>query len=154
MNRSNFAIPDNEGKAVCWKLLCYEIMYLWNLLGGCSSNTLEKIIEDCQTVDEASESILGLKQFLMGATYTIFEDFDKAIKSYNDCIQICNNNPSALHLFYIPAYSCYELAVILMKNDDEDSKREAQKLLRNAQIYKNFDFEHRLKLKLVNFKTS
>lgn len=122
-------------------------------MGSCSSVTLESIIEDCQSVDETSEPILGLKQFIQGATYSVKKDDKKAINSYYECIQICNENPSNLHLFYIPAYASYELATILMKCENEDSKNEAQKLLLKAQIYKNFDFEHRLKLKLVNFKT-
>lgn len=154
MNRSKFAIPEGDCEtAVYWRLLCYEIMYLWNLLGSSSSNTLEKIIEDCHNVD-SSKPILGLNQLLKGAIYKILKDYEKAINCYNECIQICCNNPSELHVLYIPAYANYELADILMKNESgETSKGEACKLAQKAQTYKNFDFEHRLKLKLVNLKT-
>lgn len=153
MNRCNFVISGDEQKPVFWRFLCYEIMYLWNLLGSCSSETLQKIIEDCENEDKQVDPIIGLRKFLTGAAYTLLKDEEKAISSYSECIELCNDNSADLHLFYIPAYASYELAVILMKSENEDSKNEAQKLIQNAQSYRNFDFEHRLKLKLVNFKT-
>ena len=146
-------MSEDEQKPIFWRFLCYEIMYLWNLLGSCSSETLEKIIYDCETEDEQIDPINGLRKFLMGAAYNLLKDEEKAISSYNECIKLCNEKSSDTHLFYIPAYASYELAVILMKSENEDSKNEAQKLIQNAQFYRNFDFEHRLKLKLVNFIT-
>lgn len=148
-NRVNAAIPDDERDSSFWKLLCYEIMYLWNLLGSCSSTTLQEIIDDCST-NEVSEPILGLSQFLMGASYAVLNDYENAIQCYKDCINICNENPSKLQLTHIPAYANYELAVILSKR----CEHECQIFIQNAQIYKNFDFEHRLKLKIHNFKGS
>lgn len=153
MNRCNYAIPDDERDLVYWKLLCYEIMYLWNLLGTCSTATLEMIIVDCKSVEKLSEPILGLSHFLMGSCYAILHDFENSISSYKQCIDLCNENQFNLHLAYVPAYACYELAVVLMKSPEDDSKDEAQKLLQHAQTYRNYDFEHRLKLKLFNFKS-
>ena len=151
-NRCHFAIPDEERDVAFWKLLCYEIMYLWNLLGSCSAATLNTIIEDCEALNDLPDSILGLSQFLMGSAYTFLGDHEKAIDSYKTCIEICNENPSKLHLLHIPAYANYELAVLTAKSKSEDSTAEAQKLLQNALMYKSFDFEHRLKLKIHSFK--
>lgn len=88
----------------------------------------------------------------MGAAYATRNDYENAIFAYKKCIEMCTENPSNLHLTYIPAYANYELAIVLMKCGIDDSKVEAQKLLQNAQIYKNYDFEHRLKLKIYNLK--
>jgi tetratricopeptide (TPR) repeat protein len=153
-NRCNHAIPDEERDTIFWKLLCYEIMYLWNLLGSCSTSTIEVIIDDCKIAGDSSEPILGLSQFLMGACYAMQRDYENAITSYEKCIEICNENPSNLHLFYIPAYASYELAVLKqsLSDNSESSQAETQKLLQNAQTYRNFDFEHRLKLRIHNFK--
>jgi hypothetical protein len=153
-NRCNFTIPDEECESVFWKLLCYEIMYLWNLLGSCSRENIEAIIDDCKNVDEKSEPILGLSHFLMGACYAIINDNENAINSYKKCIKPYNENPSNVNfsLTYIPAYANYELAVVLIKIVDEDNKEEIQTLLQNAQSWKNFDFEHRLKLKIHSLK--
>lgn len=148
-NRCNVAIPDDERDSTYWKLLCYETMYLWNLLGSCSTDTLRKIIEDC-TLGEATEPILGLSQFLMGASYAVLNDHEQAIQCYRACINLCNENPSKVQLFHIPAYASFELAVILSKRCDS----EWQSLIQNAQTFKGYDFEHRLKLKIHNFKGS
>lgn len=127
-------------------------MYLWNLLGSCSSITLNTIIEDCKSLDESSEPFLGLTQFLMGASFAVLNDFENAIFSYKKCIEMCNENPSNLHLFYIPAYANYELAVVLRKRGNFDSE-EVHKFLQDAHAFKGFDFEHRLKLKLFSVKS-
>lgn len=150
LNRCNFVVPEDEQDSVFWKLLCYEIMYLWNLLGSCSAETLSTIINDCKEVDESTEPIFGLSQFLMGASYAALNDFDQAILCYKTCIDKCNENPP--NLCYIPAYANYELAAVLVKSSRDDSKSEAQQLLQNAQAYKNYDFEHRLKLKVHSLK--
>lgn len=151
-NRCQYAIPDDARNPVFWKLLCYEIMYLWNLLGSCSAATLGVIVEDCKAIADTPESILGLPQFLMGAAYAMLNDHESAMNSYKACIAACNENPSNLHLTYIPAYACYELAVISLKVANDDSRSEAQRLIQSAQIYKNYDFEHRLKLKIYSLK--
>lgn len=154
-NRCNFIIPDDERDTLFWKLLCYEIMYLWNLIGSCSRETIEAIIEDCKNVDDKSEPILGLAQFLMGACYAIISDNENAIICYKKCIEEANyENPSTVNfsLTYVPAYANYELAVVLIKIAGDDNKEEIQKLLQNAQSWKNFDFEHRLKLKIHSLK--
>lgn len=132
--------------------MCYEIMYLWNLLGSCSSETLESIIDDCNKVNEETEPILGLSQFILGSSYANLKNYQKAISSYKQCIETCNKNPSNIFLSYVPAYACYELAVLLGKQQDGEYKDEVSQLLLNIQTFKNYDFEHRLKLKLHNYK--
>ncbi|CRK98074.1 CLUMA_CG011443, isoform A [Clunio marinus] len=122
LNRCNFAFPDDERDEVYWKLLCYEIMYLWNLLGSCSSSTIETIIKDCQqSIEENSEPFIGLPHFLIGACLAATGDYENSINSYKKCIEICNDNPSNVHLNYIPAYASYELAVVLMKFSGKNS---------------------------------
>lgn len=149
-NRCNFSIPDEERDPIFWKLLCYEIMYLWNLLGSCSQQTIQVMIEDCKSAEEKSEPILGISNFLMAACFSLQNDYENAIISYKKCIESYNENPS--NLTYVPAYANYELAVILIKHVNDDNKEEIQKLLENAQSWKNFDFEHRLRLKVHNVK--
>lgn len=152
MNRCSFVIPDGECDEIFWKLLCYEIMYLWNLLASCSTETLESIIDDCNTVNKETEPIFGLTQFILGSSYANLKNYRQAIISYKQCIEMCNKNPSNKFLSYVPAYACYELAVLLGKQPDDEYKEEVTRLLLNIQTFKNYDFEHRLKLKLHNIK--
>lgn len=152
MNRCNFVIRDEECNSVFWRLLCYEILYLWNLLPSCSFATLYTIIDDCQSVDMESDPILGLSKFLKGACLSIVGDIEEAKNSYSNCIDICNQNPSKLILCHIPAYASFDLAVLVSKCGSDESKSQAQALLQNSLSYKNFDFEHRLKLKIHSFK--
>lgn len=150
-NRCDHALPENDVKNVIyWRLLCYEIMYLWNLLG--SSSHLATIIEECKIVD--TEPIMGLALFLMGACNALLCNYDAAILCYRQCIEKCNTSPiEELQLHYIPAYANFELANILIKHSMENSKIEAHELLLKAQQYRNYDFEHRLKLRIFGLQS-
>lgn len=153
-NRCNYAIPMNEKSAIYWRLLCYEILYLWNILGSCSQSTLRTIIDECTTAGEVGEPIVGIAYFLLGACHALLNDPESSILNYKKCLKKCNENPSKVHLTYIVAYANYELASFFIKFANENSKDEARELLHTAQMYKNYDFEHRLKLKIYSLKIS
>jgi hypothetical protein len=154
LNRCNHAIPNEDQSAIYWRILCYEILYLWNILGSCSEISIRTIIDECKIANETSEPILGISQFLLGACYATLKDQESSIVHYKQCIKKCNENPSKVNLTYIPAYANYELASFFMKIANENSKDEARNLLHTAQMYKNYDFEHRLKLKIYSLKIS
>lgn len=153
-NRCNYTIPFDEKPAIYWRLLCYEILYLWNILGSCSTSSLSKIIDECKIACETVEPFIGIAHFLLGACYALLNDAESSICNYKKCLKRCNENPSKLHLTYVCAYANYELATFHVKNSSELSKEEARDFLHNAQMYKNYDFEHRLKLKMYSLKIS
>lgn len=154
MNRCSLVFPvQNQTKEkIFWQLLCFEVMYLWSLLSSCDSSILEIIINACKDIKSPNdEPIFGLSNFIIATCYKFLKDFENSVLYYRKCIDECNEN-SALKFFHIPAYANYEMALLFLSRGSVESKIEAQKHLQNAQQFKNYDFEYRLKLKLQNVK--
>lgn len=152
MSRCSICFPCNESKEkIFWQLLCFEVMYFWNLLPSCDSNALEGIIDACKDIKNPSddEPIIGLSSFIIATCFNLLKDIEKSIFYYRKCIDDCKENIKFPH---IPAYAYYELALLFLNYGNDESKNEAQVLLQNAQQFKNYDFDYRLKLKLQNIK--
>lgn len=154
LNRCTLVFPKNQAKEkIFWQLLCFEVMFLWNLLSSCDSNVLECVISACRAISSRDdEPIFGLTNFIIATCFKYLTDIENAIIHFRKCIDECNENISNIKFLHIPAYANYELANLLLKFGNAESKIEAQKLLHNAQQFKNFDFESRLKLKLQSIK--
>lgn len=155
-SRCSICFPCNEARGkIFWQLLCFEVMYFWNLLPSCDSSALEGIIDACKNIKSPSndEPILGLSSFIIATCFNLLKDIKNATFYYRKCIDECSKNISTIKFPHIPAYANYELAVLFLNNyDNDESKIEAKTLLQNAQQFKNYDFECRLKLKLQNIK--
>lgn len=150
-NRCLMVFPKNQAKGkIFWQLLCFEVMYFWSLLSSCDTKCLECIISACKKTDD--EPIFGIANFITATCFNILKDIENAVFFYKQCINECNENISSIKFFHIPAYANYELAVLFLKYGNAESKNEAQKLIQNAQQFKSYDFEYRLKLKFQNVK--
>lgn len=153
MSRVSICFPCNEAKKkIFWQLLCFEVMFFWNLLSSCDSSALEGIIDACKDINSPSddEPFSGLSSFIIATCFNLLNDIENATFYYRKCIDECNI--STLKFSHIPAYAAYELAVLFISNENDELKNEAHVLLQNAQQFKNYDFEYRLKLKLQNVK--
>lgn len=146
LNRSNLVLNENEPKeSSFWQLLCFEVMYFWNLLSSCDETTLNSIIKTCK--DTKEEPIMGLSFFIIALCFNLLKDYENSVHFYKACLEKCNEID--LQLQHIPAYASYELSLLQYRiGNVEDAKNHLQ----NIQNYKNFDFEQRLKLKIPNIK--
>lgn len=154
-NRCTSVFPKNESKEkIFWQLLCFEVMYFWNLLSNIDTSVFERIIDTCKDMckDTKDEPMLGLNNFIIATCFNLLRDIQSAILYYRMCIDECNENFHSLKFFHIPAYAHYELALLLLKFGSADEKLEAQKLINNAKQFKGYDFENRLRLKIQNIK--
>jgi tetratricopeptide (TPR) repeat protein len=149
-NRCSFIVNEEQKEAAYWQLLCFEVIYLWNLLSSCDASVLQHIIDVCEQSNESSEPIIGLAFFIIGCCYKVMRDIEKTLDFYTKCVQKCNENMQSLQFHHIPAYANYELAYIHKTLGNE---AEAQRHLFEAQQFKNFDFEQRLRLKSLSNMT-
>ncbi|KAG5682195.1 hypothetical protein PVAND_011563 [Polypedilum vanderplanki] len=146
-NRCNVLLNDEKKGTAFWQLLCFEVIYLWNLLSSCDIETLQNIINICEQTSETNEPIIGLAFFICGSCYKVLRDAENALKFYTLCIQKCNDNLSQLQFHHIPAYANLELSNLYKVLGNEEK---AQNHLMEAQQFKNFDFEQRLRLKTLS----
>lgn len=147
LSRCNFiANNNNDCKLECcaWKLLCFEVMYLFGNLSSCNSDTIFNIIAMCEESAD-KEPIIGLSFFIIAACYNVLRDGENSLLFYQKCIEKCNDNLSILLFPYIPAYANFELAKMHFSLGNDVKTRA---YLHAAQQFKNFDFEQRLKLKI------
>jgi tetratricopeptide (TPR) repeat protein len=154
MNRCNNAINDAEAcSKYFWQLLCYEVMYLWNLFSCCDTDALTTIIETIDVYDEAKslEPFCGLSHFIKGVCYKLLSDYENSLKFFTSCVEVYNENINSNSTFlHLPAYACYEIILIQMKLN---KMQEAKDFIMQIQQYKNFDFETKIKLKVSNIKS-
>ncbi|XP_062554338.1 tetratricopeptide repeat protein 39C-like [Armigeres subalbatus] len=136
-----------------WRLLVYEILFMWNALSSCSEESLNAIIEDCRKLDEESlEPSRGIRQLILGASLCYMKRYEDAINAYRMCIVMRvdeQSQPSQLQDVHIPAFAHYELALLLLRQQNEEAKMEAKQLLLYAQqTYRSFDFDNRFNVRI------
>lgn len=150
--------------SVFWRLLVYELLYLWNTLPSCNKQAIQKIIHgtylnrrhlevcqrnfliaDCEFTKE-NEVMPGLEKLLSGVCYLILKLKDRGISNLRSCLEsrksIANNAPDA----HISAFAQYELGLMLIR--DEGTKEEGKFLLQHINQYKDYDFEQRLSVRI------
>ncbi|XP_055638379.1 tetratricopeptide repeat protein 39C-like [Toxorhynchites rutilus septentrionalis] len=133
---------------IYWKLLAYEMLFMWNALNSCSEATLTTIIEDCNVPpDELIEPSVGLSYLILGACLVCLKRFDEAIDSYRKCIAM--REDELQQDVHISAFANYELAMLLLKQQRTEATSEAKQLLLQVQqSYRNFDFDNRINVRI------
>lgn len=102
-----------------WKFLVYEMLYLWNALSSCNENALNEIIDDCENLSALlNEPMIGLSKLILGTCHRLRGNFELAIKSYRDCIEL-RNDVNIQNDFHISAFAHFELATTLLRFDRE-----------------------------------
>lgn len=108
---------------IYFQLLVYELLYIWNTLSSCNETNLNLIIENCKLMSEnhlRNEPLIGVSYLIIGASYSKLKMFDEAIYSYRKCVTYCDRLAESVALEHIPAFANYELALLLLKSNQED----------------------------------
>ncbi|XP_058445774.1 tetratricopeptide repeat protein 39C-like isoform X2 [Malaya genurostris] len=131
-----------------WKLLVYEMLFMWNALNSCTRVTLTTIIEDCdKPMSELNEPSHGLGRLILGASLVCEKRIDAAIEAYRECIAMREGELE--QDIHISAFAHYELAVLLLQKADQELKMEAKQLLLTAQQnYRGYDFDNRINVRI------
>ncbi|XP_053691214.1 tetratricopeptide repeat protein 39C-like [Sabethes cyaneus] len=131
-----------------WRLLVYEMLFMWNALNSCSENNLTTIIEDCRRpMAIQNEPSLGLGRLILAASFVCTKQYEKAVDAYRECIVA--RESELLHDVHISAFAHYELAVLLLRKQEPEATAEAKQLLLLAQQnYRGFDFENRISVRI------
>ncbi|XP_049816971.1 tetratricopeptide repeat protein 39C-like isoform X4 [Aethina tumida] len=136
---------------VYWRLFIYEMLYLWNALASCSSESIDAIINDCKTVkvgDKTEEPMKGLSLLIAGSCHSIKEEHEGAVTSFEKCLECRMDMQPDAPDAHISAFAHYEYAVILMK--DPETREEGRKHLQLINQYYGFDFEQKLNVRVNN----
>ncbi|CAL1687001.1 unnamed protein product [Lasius platythorax] len=127
-----------------YKLLVYELLYLWNAMPSCSIESLRGILWDCKR-SHSEEPMVGLAALLEGAASFYLGDTEAAIKSYRNCLKrrYPSNDEYDQH---VSAFALYELGSNLCNNNNPN---EGKSFLLKAQTqYRDYDFESRLNVRI------
>lgn len=120
--------------SIFWKLLVYEMLYLWNALPSCSLENIEKIklglldffffdniflFVDCEQVSDFNqEPMLGLSKLILGCCYCIQRQYSMGIKNFRLCLEIRKDIANNAIDAHVSAFSQYELGALLIKTND------------------------------------
>ncbi|XP_068915154.1 tetratricopeptide repeat protein 39C-like isoform X4 [Tenebrio molitor] len=131
-----------------WRLLVYEMLYLWNALPSCSVENLDNIKKDCEKIPEGKncEPMLGLSKLILGCCYCTEKEYSRGIETFRLCLEQRKNVANNAADIHISAFTQYELATLLIKTNE--TKAEGKVLLQNISQYKDYDFEHRLNVRV------
>ncbi|XP_055607768.1 tetratricopeptide repeat protein 39C-like [Uranotaenia lowii] len=155
ITRRCFKIPASEEEqqkfdTLYWRLLVYEMLFMWNALSSCDQATLEAIVEDCgkQPEEELNEPSLGLGQLVLGAALTALHRPEGAAGAFRRCIG--RREGEMLLDVHISAFAHYELAMLLLRRqNDKEARAEARQLLLFVQQnYRCFDFDNRINVRI------
>ncbi|XP_032672032.1 tetratricopeptide repeat protein 39C-like [Odontomachus brunneus] len=127
-----------------YRLLVYELLYLWNAMPSCSAESLRGILLECKG-NQTEEPMVGLADLVEGAAYSYLGDIEAAIKCYRNCVK--RRCPSKDEYDqHVSAFALYELGSSLCNNNNSD---EGRGFLINAQSqYRDYDFESRLNVRI------
>ncbi|XP_053658534.1 tetratricopeptide repeat protein 39C-like [Anopheles marshallii] len=133
-----------------WKYLVFEMLFLWNTLSSCSEEQLESMVADCsQPTDAFSEPMVGISRLILGACLSCLARYDEAIRAFRECISMRERfDHQEQQDTHISAFAYYELAVLLLRQQN-DGAGEAHRLLLHAQQnFKNYDFDNRVSVRI------
>ncbi|XP_017755103.1 PREDICTED: tetratricopeptide repeat protein 39C-like [Eufriesea mexicana] len=127
-----------------YRLLVYELLYLWNAMPSCSVDSLQGILLECK-VSLSDEPMVGLASLIEGAVYSSLGDTQASIESYRNCLKRRSPNNDSYDQ-HISAFALYELGSALCSvNNIEEGK---MVLLRAQNQYRDYDFERRLNVRI------
>ncbi|OAD58484.1 Tetratricopeptide repeat protein 39C, partial [Eufriesea mexicana] len=94
-----------------YRLLVYELLYLWNAMPSCSVDSLQGILLECK-VSLSDEPMVGLASLIEGAVYSSLGDTQASIESYRNCLKRRSPNNDSYDQ-HISAFALYELGSAL-----------------------------------------
>uniref|UniRef100_A0A182YHW8 Tetratricopeptide repeat protein 39C n=1 Tax=Anopheles stephensi TaxID=30069 RepID=A0A182YHW8_ANOST len=156
--RRSLKLPRAEGgeqpkyrSSLYWKYLVFEMLFLWNTLSSCNEEQLESMVADCsQPTDAFSEPMVGISRLILGACLSCLARFDEAIHAFRECISMRERfEHQEQQDTHISAFAHYELAVLLLRQQQHATTAEAHRLLTHAQQnFKNYDFDNRVSVRI------
>ncbi|XP_014476192.1 PREDICTED: tetratricopeptide repeat protein 39C-like [Dinoponera quadriceps] len=134
----------NPYTVLYYRLLVYELLYLWNAMPSCSVESLQGILLECKG-NRTEEPMVGLTDLVEGAACSYLGDTEAAIKCYRNCLK--RRYPSKDEYDqHVSAFALYELGSSLCNNNNSD---EGRSFLTKAQSqYRDYDFESRLNVRI------
>ncbi|KOC67783.1 Tetratricopeptide repeat protein 39C [Habropoda laboriosa] len=130
--------------ALYYRLLVYELLYLWNAMPSCSAASLREILLECKS-NGTNEPMVGLTDLIEGAAYSYLGDTQASIESYRNCLRRRNPSNDAYDQ-HVSAFALYDLGTTLCTINNVDEGRTI--LLRAQNQYNNYDFESRLNVRI------
>ncbi|XP_050299544.1 tetratricopeptide repeat protein 39C-like isoform X2 [Anthonomus grandis grandis] len=150
--RIRFCPKDGESakqySVIYFKLLVFEMLYLWNALASCSLKKIDLIIEDCSRVElqPNGEPRNGLAYLIKGSAYGIRRNNKVATECFRKCLGQRSAEAKNAEDAHISAFAQYELGHILIQ--DPQTKEEGKLLLQQVSQYDQYDFEGRLNVRI------
>lgn len=141
MKRAEKLRSPNVTKDLCI-LSVIEILYLWKALPNCSAPKLQTMLQVLQATDDASST--GLKYLLLGAINKCLHNTKEAVQYFH---LAARDEVGRLTNSYVQPYSCYELACVLL-NNQETADRGHMLMLQAKEDYAGYDFENRLHVRI------
>ncbi|XP_074035957.1 tetratricopeptide repeat protein 39C isoform X1 [Leptinotarsa decemlineata] len=136
-------------KVIFWKLLIFEMLYLWNALPNCDSLTIDVIKKDCISLrDPNDEPMKGLSKLIIGYTCCIQRFYGEAMEMFRDCLELRKNISPISDDAHISAFCQFELGSLLLMN--EETKEEGILLLQKMTQYTKYDFDHKLNVRIYS----
>ncbi|KAI4456614.1 tetratricopeptide repeat protein 39 family member [Holotrichia oblita] len=131
-----------------WKILVYELLYLWNTLPSCTNENLHVIINDCEAaIQRNCEPTIGLAKLIEGSCLCILRRFNDGMEKFRECLEQRKNEPYTSTEAHVSAFAQYELGLLLVRTNE--TVTEGKKLLQLvAYNYKDYDFEQRLSVRV------
>lgn len=141
MKRAEKLCSPNVTKELCI-LSVIEILYLWKALPNSSAPKLQTMTQVLQGIDDASST--GLKYLLLGAVNKCLHNTKEAVQYFH---LAARDEVGRLTNSYVQPYSCYELACVLL-NNQETAARGEMLMLQAKEDYAGYDFENRLHVRI------
>ncbi|XP_060521786.1 tetratricopeptide repeat protein 39C-like isoform X2 [Cylas formicarius] len=134
-------------KGVYWKLLVFEMLYLWNAMASCGARGIDQILEDCNSVEgPEDEPMKGLTNFVRGMCFCIGKSEEEAAACFRKCLDERKHEEMSAEDAHISAFAQFELGYLLVQK--ERTKDEGKSLLQQVSRYSNYDFEARLTVRI------
>ncbi|KAG7209648.1 hypothetical protein KM043_011294 [Ampulex compressa] len=127
-----------------YRLLVYELLYLWNAMPSCSPEALRGMLLECKG-NRLEEPMVGLAELIKGAAYSYLSNMEASIKSYRNCLNQ-RTPPNDEYDQHISAFALYELGNALCNNNNIEEAKTI--LLRAQNQYRDYDFESRLNVRI------
>ncbi|KAJ8971625.1 hypothetical protein NQ314_000608 [Rhamnusium bicolor] len=137
-------------KSIYWKLLIFEMLYLWNALPSCSKENINQILNDCNEIsdEENDEPMTGLSKLILGCTYCVQRQYEQGIEYFRKCLEMRKNIAPNADDAHVSAFCQYELGALLLRK--EETKEEGKMLLQQIGQYSKYDFEQKLTVRVYS----
>ncbi|KAJ8957402.1 hypothetical protein NQ318_004882 [Aromia moschata] len=139
---------------VYWRLLVFEMLYLWNALPSCSRENTQKIVRDCNEVtdDENDEPMKGLSKLILGCAYCIQGMYEEGLLNFRKCLEARKGIAYNVEDAHVSAFALYELGALLIRT--EETREEGKSLLQRVAQYSKYDFQNKLDVRVYSLLRS